>query len=124
MTPVSPFEVCVERHFSAAHHLLNYEGICENPHGHNFVVKIWARQDVLNEANIAVDYRVMKKSLDAILDKLDHTDLNENPEIGGQSPSSEYISQYIYQKLKPALPQLVRTCVYETPTCCSTYSED
>ena len=121
---MSPFEVCVERQFSAAHHLLHYEGICSNPHGHNFVVKIWARQDELNEANIAVDYRDMKKSLNAILDKLDHTDLNANPEMQGQSPSSEHLARYFYQAMKPSLPQLVRTCVYETPTCCSYYSED
>jgi 6-pyruvoyltetrahydropterin/6-carboxytetrahydropterin synthase len=117
------FEVMVEKHFSAAHHLLNYEGQCENPHGHNFVVRIWAQGDTLNEANVLFDYKVLKKHLNAILDELDHTDLNENPAIGGESPSSEFLAKYIYQRLKKDLPAVSKTCVYETPTACAFYWE-
>lgn len=128
MTPVIPanaqFEVMVERHFSAAHHLLNYEGKCENPHGHNFVVRIWAAGNRLDAANVCIDYKILKRELDKLMDRLDHTDLNENPAIGGESPSSEFLAFWLYQELKPSIPQLVRTCVFETPTACAFYSEN
>jgi 6-pyruvoyltetrahydropterin/6-carboxytetrahydropterin synthase len=117
------FEVMVEKHFSAAHHLLNYHGQCENPHGHNFVVRVWVQGPQLDAANVLVDYKELKAQLNVILDQLDHTDLNENPCIAGESPSSEFLAQYIYRRLKPHMPGLSRTCVFETPTACAFYFE-
>ncbi len=117
------YEIRVEKHFSAAHHLLNYEGQCENPHGHNFVVQVWLQGETLDEANVLFDYKVIKAELNKILDYLDHTDLNELPDFKGHSPSSEFIAKYIYQRLKPALPALSKTCVFETPTACAYYFE-
>ncbi|MGE0199741.1 MAG: 6-pyruvoyl tetrahydropterin synthase family protein [Candidatus Melainabacteria bacterium] len=112
------FEVKVEKHFSAAHHLLNYEGPCANPHGHNYVVQVVAqtRDEDLDQANIAIDFSVMKRELDVIIQEIDHTDLNEYPPFAGQSPSAELIARYIYQRIKPGLPQTSRVIVYETPT--------
>jgi 6-pyruvoyltetrahydropterin/6-carboxytetrahydropterin synthase len=118
------FEVMVESHFCAAHHLLNYEGQCENPHGHNFLVRVWAQSPALDAANVAIDYKVLKKHLKAIMDDLDHTDLNTNPCINGESPSSEYVAKYIYHRMKENIPQITKTCVYETPTACCFYWED
>ena len=33
------FELKAQLYFAAAHHLLNYEGECENQHGHNWLVE-------------------------------------------------------------------------------------
>lgn len=117
------FEVMVERHFAAAHHLLNYRGKCENPHGHNYVVQVFARRETLDKANIAFDFTVLKGELKQIINDLDHTDLNENPEIGGESPSAEFIARYIYQRMKRAIPELTKVTVFETPTQSATYFE-
>ncbi len=58
------FEVKVESHFSAAHHLLNYNGKCENPHGHNWKVEVYAQGEELDESGILIDLlKCLKKSL-------------------------------------------------------------
>ncbi len=117
------FEIMVEKHFAAAHHLLHYRGKCENPHGHNYVVQVWAKSDTLDKSNVAVDFTVLKAELSKVVDHLDHTDLNELPDFNGESPSAEYIARYAYQRIKPAVPSLLKTCVFETPTQCAVYYE-
>ena len=34
------YEVTVEDTFAAGHYLRNYKGKCENPHGHNYKVRV------------------------------------------------------------------------------------
>lgn len=115
------FEVKVEKHFAAAHHLLNYEGDCENQHGHNWKVEVYVRGDKLNESNILVDFKVLKKHLDSVLDLLDHKDLNELEFFKEQSPSSELISKFVYEKMKEIMPQVFKVSVWETSTSCASY---
>ena len=49
------YEVMIERNFSSAHQLRGYKGKCENLHGHNYKVEIFARGEELNPSaeNIA-----------------------------------------------------------------------
>lgn len=110
------FEVMVEKHFAAAHHLLNYRGKCENPHGHNYVVQVFAQKGTLDKANVAFDFTLLKAELSQIVDELDHTDLNLFPDFNGESPSAEFIARYIYQRIKKDIAEVTRVCVYETPT--------
>lgn len=117
------FEVKIESHFSAAHHLLNYEGNCENQHGHNWKVEVTAVGEELNKSNILIDFKVLKKKVNEILDKLDHKDLNTLPEFKNQSPSSEFISRFIYKELKSSIPQISQVSVWETERAVATYKE-
>ena len=94
------FELKAQMYFSAAHHLLNYEGECENQHGHNWLVEAFVKGESLDKSNILVDYKVLKREMKAVLDLLDHKDLNELPYFEGESPSSEIIAKFIYEKLK------------------------
>ena len=48
------FEVRVEAEFAAAHFLQDYNGKCENLHGHNYKVYAHVKGSVLNEGG-AVD---------------------------------------------------------------------
>ena len=66
------FEVKVETSFSSAHHLLNYKGKCENMHGHNWKVEVTARGNELDKSNILIDFKVLKKLVNEIMDYLDH----------------------------------------------------
>ena len=66
---------------------------------------------------------ILKKELNAVLDTLDHKDLNELPAFKGESPSSEMISAYIYNKLKERIVQLSMITVWETQTSCCSYFE-
>lgn len=117
------FEVKVEGHFSSAHRLLNYQGKCENPHGHNWKVEIYARGEELDKSNILIDFKIMKKELNLFLDELDHIDLNEHKDFKEQSPSSEYLSKYIYVEMKKIIPQLYKVSVWETERARASYWE-
>ena len=117
------FEVKVESHFSAAHHLLNYNGKCENPHGHNWKVEVYAQGEKLNESGILIDFKVLKKELNKILDQLDHYDLNNLEEFKELSPSSEIIAKFIYTEIKKEIPQITKVCVWETERARATYRE-
>ena len=115
------FELKVEKQFAAAHHLLNYEGDCENQHGHNWKVEVYVRDDKLNKSNILVDFKVLKKHLDSVLDLLDHKDLNELEFFKDESPSSELISRFIYEKMTEIMPLVYKVSVWETSTSCASY---
>jgi len=117
------WEIKVEKHFAAAHHLLNYEGDCENQHGHNWKVEVYVRGTKLDKSNILIDFKVLKKYLDEVLELLDHTDLNNLDFFNDESPSSEMISRFIYKKMKEVEPMIHKVSVWETPTSCATYWE-
>jgi 6-pyruvoyltetrahydropterin/6-carboxytetrahydropterin synthase len=118
------YEVKVISSFSAAHHLLNYEGACENQHGHNWKVEVFAKGEVLDKANILIDFKILKRELNKILDILDHKDINELPQFKNISPSSEIISQFIYNELRKVFPQVSKVAVWENENSCSTYFEE
>ena len=118
------FEIKAESMFSAAHHLLNYEGKCENQHGHNWKVEITARGNSLDKANIMLDFKILKKELNKTLDLIDHKDLNELEYFKGQSPSSEMIAKFIYENVKKEIDCIYSVAVWETPTSCAVYYEE
>lgn len=118
------FELKAQMYFAAAHHLLNYEGECENQHGHNWLAEAYVAGDKLDNSNILIDYKVLKRELKSVLDLLDHKDLNELPYFKGESPSSEMISKFIYTKLKEKISILTKVSVWETNTSCATYYEN
>ena len=117
------YELKAQMYFSAAHHLLNYDGECENQHGHNWLVEAFVKGNVLDKSNILVDYKVLKRELKAVLDLLDHKDINELAEFKGVSPSSEMLSMFIYNKLKERIPLVSKISVWETATSCASYYE-
>lgn len=117
------FEVKVESHFSAAHHLLNYEGECENQHGHNWKVEVYAQGETLNKSNLLIDFKVLKKALNKVLDKFDHTDINQLKELENQSPSSEIMAKIIYHEIKKEIPQVTKVSVWETERARASYWE-
>ena len=118
------FELKAQLYFSAAHHLLNYDGECENQHGHNWLVEAYVKGEALDKSNILVDYKVLKKELKAVLDLLDHKDINELPYFKNESPSSEIIAMFIYNKLKEKIVQVSKISVWETATSCASYYEE
>ncbi|MGB7188517.1 MAG: 6-carboxytetrahydropterin synthase, partial [Acidobacteriaceae bacterium] len=49
------YEVTVEREFSSGHFLRNYRGKCENPHGHNYKVRITLKGEALDKSGLLLD---------------------------------------------------------------------
>lgn len=89
------FEVRVEADFAAAHFLRDYNGKCENLHGHNYKVYAHVKGSELNEGGMLMDFSKLKNALRSVCKKIDHTNLN-NLEIFDQNPSAERIAMYIY----------------------------
>lgn len=108
------FELSVESHFSSAHRLLNYQGKCENLHGHNWRVEITVAGEHLDKSGMLVDFKILKSKLNEVLEHLDHKDLNSLEDLKDISPSSENIAKYIFEQLQETLPQLKQVAVWET----------
>ena len=121
------FEITTEAHFSAAHRLRNYNGPCENLHGHNWAVRASVRCEALDKSGLGIDFKILKRGLKAVLDEFDHSDINEVFDPLGLSPSSENIAKYIYGKLNALLAgdgvKAFRVEVQETPGNSAAYFE-
>lgn len=122
------FDIFVKTHFSAGHHLREYPGNCERPHGHNWKIVVTVRATELDRLGMAVDFRVVKNVVKEVVGALDHRDLNEHPDFRDANPSSENIAVFIFENLKKSLtseryaPYSVE--VRETDSCGVIYRED
>jgi 6-pyruvoyltetrahydropterin/6-carboxytetrahydropterin synthase len=97
------FHVFIETDFAAGHHLRNYPGNCEKPHGHNWKVEVKIEADSLDELGMGIDFRQVKNAVASIMGELDHCNLNEHPEFTTKNPSSENLAVYILKELQKTL---------------------
>ncbi|MDU9048308.1 MAG: 6-carboxytetrahydropterin synthase QueD [Candidatus Electrothrix sp. Rat3] len=97
------YDIFIKTHFSGGHHLRNYPGNCEKPHGHNWKVKVSVRVSELDALGMGVDFKVLKEKVNIIVDELDHCDLNEHPAFQDRNPSSEHIAAFLFEQLAQAL---------------------
>ncbi len=122
------FELDVIREFSSAHCLKGYCGNCSEKHGHNWSVQVFIRSEKLDEIGIAVDFKALKRELDALLGELDHKDLNTIPPFDKLNPTSENIAMYIYKRLSEKLNgngvKVYRVRVGENASSGASYFED
>ncbi len=120
------YELFIKTHFSAAHHLRNYEGKCANQHGHNWQVDVYCECSELDEVGMGIDFVVLKAEVNGILDKLDHTDLNELEYFKKHNPTSENLAKFLFDivtdKLNDSRVRVSKVTVFETPTCGASYS--
>jgi 6-pyruvoyltetrahydropterin/6-carboxytetrahydropterin synthase len=93
------YEVSIKKSFSAAHVLKEIGGKCEDLHGHNFMVEISVASCELNTEGILIDFRILKKWADEILEELDHKYLNEIEYFKEINPSSELIAKFIFDRI-------------------------
>lgn len=99
---------------SASHKLkLSYESKCQNLHGHNWIITVFCKSDVLNEDGMVCDFTHIKKM---IHDKLDHQNLNE---ILDFNPTAENIAHWIVK----TIPQCYKASVIESENNEATYEE-
>jgi len=128
MSKQQHFEICVQAHFSAAHHLRGYPGDCQRPHGHNWNVDVHVECSRLDELGIGIDFRDVKNAIKAAVDGLDHSDLNMLPLFQDENPTSENIAKYLYRALAGQLDggavRVKSVRVSETASCGVIYCED
>jgi 6-pyruvoyltetrahydropterin/6-carboxytetrahydropterin synthase len=118
------YEVRVKRHFDAAHALRGYKGKCETTHGHRYEVVVCIEADALDDTGLAYDFTEFKRVLDSVIERFDHTYLNEIPPFDEKNPSSENIARVIYEGLEGRIAgaRLGSVEVWESPDAWVTYS--
>lgn len=97
------FRLKIHTSFAAAHCLINYQGDCENLHGHNWKVEVAVTAKELDKAGLGIDFKTLKAETNSLLNTLDHKYLNELIPFAELSPSSENIARYIYFELSSKL---------------------
>jgi 6-pyruvoyltetrahydropterin/6-carboxytetrahydropterin synthase len=102
--------------FEAAHLLphLPETHKCRRLHGHSFSAEVVVAGDCDPQLGWVMDYADISAAFKPIWEQLDHRYLNE---ISGlENPTSEILAVWIWERLKPALPQLIEVVVAETCT--------
>jgi 6-pyruvoyltetrahydropterin/6-carboxytetrahydropterin synthase len=123
------FEVMIERNFSSAHQLRGYRGKCENLHGHNYRIEIYARGRELDKTGLLVDFVELKAAADEVVNYLDHRNINELPPFDEElNPSAENLARYILERVSARVGdervQVYKVRCFETPTSVATYRLD
>jgi len=122
--------------FSAAHRLADPErrdeenrrlyGKCANPepHGHDYRFELTLRGEADPRTGLIADLAGVDEAVRRhVLDAFDHRYLNvEVPPFDRVQPTGERIAERIWQLLAPALPELARVVVYETPRSAFAYA--
>jgi len=122
--------------FCYGHRLLDYDGICKHPHGHNAIAEIEVRTDSLDPRNMVCDFsdikRVVKGWIDRELDHkmiLRHDDplvkpleqLGEPIYLLDSNPTVERIAKLIFDKARELGFNVVDVRVWETPSSFASY---
>jgi len=119
------YELMIETHFSAAHHLRGYPGDCARLHGHNWHVRLYVECNELDELGLGIDYKIMKTELKAALEPWDHYNLNDVPPFDVLNPSSENVAAVLYKEMAKRLDNarltVSRVEISETCTAKVTY---
>lgn len=120
------YQISVEQHFDAAHFLRGYGGKCEKMHGHRYRVVLKVEAAELNDIGLAYDFVDLKKHLSEVVDRFDHTCLNDVPPFDKINPSAENIAATVYKELKPRLAPVTisKVEVWESPQTGVSYTPD
>ena len=123
--------------FCYGHRLLDYEGVCKHPHGHNAVAEIEVRTESLDAREMVCDFSEIKRVIKGWIDReLDHKmilrhddpllkplqQLGEPVFVVDNNPTVEHIAQLIFDQARTEGFPIVRVTVWETPTSFATYS--
>ena len=105
------YSVTKKIEFCYGHRLLDYDGICKHPHGHNAIAEIEVRTDSLDPRNMVCDFSDIKRVVKGWIDKnLDHQMIlrGDDPLVGplkqlgepiyivDSNPTVEHIAKIIF----------------------------
>ena len=124
------YEVTVDRSFAAGHYLRNYKGKCENPHGHNYKVRVTLCGKELDRAGLLLDFKDLKDVMRDVIERVDHQMLNDIEPFTRLNPSAENIARYFYDETSSRLKSLTNgrvsvkdVTIWETDATTARYSE-
>ena len=123
--------------FCYGHRLLDYDGICKHPHGHNAVVEVDVSTETLDNRNMVADFSDIKRLVKGWIDReLDHKmilrhddplvaplqKLNEPIYILDSNPTVERIAKLIFDEGRALGINIINIRVWETPSSFASYS--
>lgn len=125
--------------FEAGHRLMDYDGPCANPHGHNYVVRIGIEGETLNKQGMVVDFSDIKQSAKTFIkNTIDHAmilcrhdtklirqfeDMKYKIYIIDQNPTAEVIAKHLFGVFSTMFKGVVYVTIEETPDSTATYHE-
>ncbi|WPB82289.1 6-carboxytetrahydropterin synthase QueD [Archangium violaceum] len=109
-------EIFKEFTFEAAHRLPNVPPghKCARLHGHSYRVTLHVQGQVGADSGWVMDFADLTEAFKPLHAQLDHYYLNEIE--GLSNPTSENLARWIWQRMRPLLPQLSQVMVRETCT--------
>ena len=121
------FEIFVEETFAAGHALRGYRGKCENPHGHNYRLRITLQGAELDQTGLLYDFVHLKQVIHTVMEGVDHKFLNDQAPFDKLNPSAENIAKYFYEELSKQISvnsngaSITRVDIWETDTTRASY---
>ncbi len=138
------YELKTESSFDAAHFLSDYNGKCENLHGHRWRVVAYIQSQDLQvrgeEKDMIVDFAAFKNALRSLTQELDHMFIVEEGSLAPETiecleretfklfvvpwrTTSENFAHYFFDKLVSLGFDVSQVEVYETPLNCAIYKK-
>jgi 6-pyruvoyltetrahydropterin/6-carboxytetrahydropterin synthase len=123
--------------FCYGHRLLDYEGVCRHPHGHNAIAEVEIQTERLDQRNMVADFTDIKQIVKGWIDReLDHKmilrhddplvkllqSIGEPMYILDSNPTVERIARLIYDVSREQGLPVSRVTVWETPTSWATFA--
>ena len=133
------FTIVTKIQFCYGHRLMDYEGPCAHPHGHNAVAEIEMSNSSLDEVGMVMDFGNVVEVLSAFIDKdLDHQMLlrgddplvealegaGEPPFLMDDNPTAENIAKLIFEEAAKLDLPVVAVRLWETPDAYAEYRAD
>ena len=123
--------------FCYGHRLLDYNGMCAHPHGHNAVAELEIQSEALDRRNMVMDFSDIKRAIKTWVDReLDHKmilraddpltavlqEMGEPIFIVDSNPTVERIARLLFDVSREQGLPVTRITVWETPASWATYT--
>jgi 6-pyruvoyltetrahydropterin/6-carboxytetrahydropterin synthase len=115
--------------FRSGHRLMDYVGLCSNPHGEFYTATFIFKYNFLDKAAIAIDFGPIKQKIKKWIDEnFDHSYLCREDDFVGkflkennfrvymlkENPSAEYLAKFLYNLVKEWNNNLIEVHIQES----------
>ena len=131
------YRITKQIEFCYGHRLLDYEGKCAHPHGHNGMVEVSVVSGDLDRRGMVLDFGDVKRAVKGWIDEnLDHRMVLrfDDPLVGflqeqgepyftmQENPTAESLARLIYERATEAGLPVESVTFWETPSSWARYS--
>jgi len=102
--------------FAAAHYLPKHKGLCHQTHGHGWILNVCIKGIINKDTGMVIDYSDLKAVVQPIIDRFDHSFLNDWFENPTSENVAKYIYEYLYKSFKKMGCSLEYVDLWETET--------